>query len=58
MKLLRARFRCWLRGHEWRGIITYTSGHDGRRKEKQRCIRCGHYRTAVMSYHDQVKEQS
>jgi hypothetical protein len=56
MRALRLKLRCWRRGHEWRGIITYTSG--GRRKEKQRCLRCGHYRTAILSDHERVKRMT
>ncbi len=45
------RFRCFVRGHHWRKIITYENG----RKETQRCRRCGGYRTAVLSDHERVK---
>jgi len=48
------RIPCRLRGHVWQTIITY----DGGRKEKQRCLRCGGYRSVKLSEHAQVKRMT
>lgn len=50
-KAIRLRIRCAFLGHRWFTIITSSRGTY----VKQRCQRCGHYRTHRLSDRERVK---
>lgn len=58
LRRLRARFRCWLHGHDWFTIIRSVETAAANVYEHQRCHRCGMYREVKISDQQRVREMT